>query len=235
MSQKNKIAPAEVLLHRDLSTGQQINMLLSVCNTMLAALINPEREHETIPGKRALAGEAHVAAENTFIKACDRLDSIINEKLRWGIGYQLRLEDQYNERHTEQLNLLKSQQRAEEQRRRSAETVVAPHFRYRPSLLKLETGEWLAFLGNPENLDNAILGLGPNPEAALASFDSAFTGNIAPEIKKWLEQREDDLENGNIELRAYPQANESTETLDRDENQTPEGPAGLGSDNTGSS
>jgi hypothetical protein len=209
-------------------------MLLSVCNTMLSALINPEREHENIPGKRALAGEAHIAAENTFIKACERLDGILGEKLRWGIGYQLRLEDQYNERHEEQIKLLESQRQAEEQRRRSAETVVAPHFRYRPALLKLETDEWLAFLGNPEDLDNAILGLGQNPEAALASFDSAFTGTIAPEIKKWLEQREDSLEKGNIEIQDYPKKNESTKALDGSTSKEAEDPESFGGNNAGS-
>ena len=90
------------MLHRDLSTGQQIGMLLPVCHTMMGALLNPERDHENIPGKRALAGEAHRRPKKLFA-ACERMDKILGESARWGIDYQLCLEQQYNERHQEQM------------------------------------------------------------------------------------------------------------------------------------
>ena len=213
---KKQQAPAEVLLHRDLSTNQQVGMLLSVCNTMLGALINPERDHENIPGKRALAGEAHSAAEITFIGACDRLDKIIGDSARWGIDYQLRLEQQYNERHQEQMKMLQAQQAAEMARKKSSEMVTAPHWRYKPALIPLEEGGWAAFLGDVEDLESGILGLGANPEAALANFDLAFAGKLSPAVQLWLKGREADLEKGIDKPKPFPKENEKEVDTDRD-------------------
>lgn len=227
MSRNRNHKPAEVLLHRDLSTGQQIGMLLSVSNTMLQALLNPEREHENIPGVKSMAGEAHVAAENTFIKVCERLDAILEDKRRWGIAYQLNLEKQYNEQHAASLALVNAQREMAEQQKTSAAEVTAPHFRYKPMLVKLEEGGWAAFLGDVNDLDKGILGVGADPAAALKSFDEAFAGKLSPAIVAWLKQRETDLETGVDSATPFPDIEQKHE-VDEQRDRNPEDASGAG-------
>ena len=209
-------APAEVLLHRDLSTNTQLGMLLSVVNATGQILFTSNTEAETIPGNRLVPGEARLAAENTFMKACECIDSILDDARRWGVEYQLTLETQYAERHAEQLTFIKAQQAAEEQRKATAAEIITPHFRYKPLLVKIEEdGKWLAYLGDPQNLDTGILGYGDNPQEALVSFDAAFAGNLSPAVIGWLKQRETNLDNGNMAMPPFPKEQENeTETVD---------------------
>ena len=232
MSRRNPQAPAEVLLHRDLSSSQQVGMLLSICHPLIQVLFSTDREAENIPGKRTLSGEARLAAENTFIKVCDRLDTILDDKARWGIDYQLKLEQQYNERHSQQIALMEAQQKAAEQQKASAAAVVAPHFRYKPALIPLEDGAWAAFLGNVEDLDSGILGVGPSPGAALKSFDDAFNGELTPAVKNWLEQHEKDLESGVKTTLPFP-IDEHSKKLEQERDQAVETPPQEGPPDTG--
>ena len=215
-SKSNGSVGAEVLLHRDLSTNTQLGMLLSVVNATGQVLFTSNTEAETIPGKHLIPGEARLAAENTFIRACERIDTILTETARWGIEYQLTLEKQYADRHVEQLAFIKAQQAAEKQREITAAEIITPHFRYKPLLVRIEEdNKWLAYLGNPEDLDNGILGFGDNPQAALTSFDAAFAGNLSPAIIGWLKQRETNLENGNMAMPPFPvDATDENENVD---------------------
>jgi hypothetical protein len=182
-------------------------MLLSVCGNLSGVLFSDDVEHENIPGQRSIDGEAHLAATNTFIKACEKIDSILDDPKRWGIDFQLALEKQYNEVHVNQQENLKTQIAESEQRRITAAAIVLPHFRYRPALVRLEEGGWAAFLGDVNDLDSGILGLGDNPEAALASFDRAFVGEMTDEVKAWLKAHEDDIENGVETTTPFPKEN----------------------------
>lgn len=176
-----------VLLHRDLSTNTQLGMLIGVVNAMTGLLLNPEREAETVPGKHLMPGEAKIAAENTFTHACERIDSIVKDSRRWGIEYQIAAEKQYVE-------LINAQTAAEGARRNTAAEIITPHFRFKPNVTRLEDGTWLAYLGDPANLDTALCGIGGNPQAALHAFDEAFSGNLSPETIQRLKQRENELE-----------------------------------------
>ena len=209
-------APAEVILHRDLSTNQQIGMLLGVCANMSTVLLNPERAHENIPGAQSMDGEAHQAAAVTFMKACDRLDKILDDPARWGIDYQHRLEQQYEERHEAQLKMMAAQQSESLSRKLSADHIRAPSFRYRPMLIN-EDGTWVAFLGNPEDIENGISGVGPNPEAALRSFDASFDGKISPAVALWLKQHEENIDQGVETTTPFPK-NEDPMDPDRSSN-----------------
>lgn len=236
---KNKLgkdASAEVILHRDLSTNTQVGILLSVCNTMTNVLLNPEREAENIPGKHLLPGEAKIAAENTFTKACERLEKIITEEKRWGLDYQMTLEQQFLDRHQEQLSLIKAQQDLAAQQRKSAETITRPHFRYKPFLIPMDDGKWVAFLGNPEDLDAGILGAGDNPQAALESFDDAFAGKLPPAIAEWLKNREEDLERGISKLEPFPKEElNDKKGMEQDGDRNPDQPAKKQDDDLGNS
>lgn len=202
---------AEAILHRDLSTNTQLGMLMGVCNTMLGALLNPDREAENIPGKKLFPGEAKLAAENTFIKACERIDSVLDEAKRWGIDYQLTLEQQYLDRHKEQISMMKAQQEFSNQQRKTAEQIIRPNFRYKPVLLKTEDGKWVAFLGNLDDIEAGIMGAGDNPQQALDSFDEAFAGNLSPAILEWLRVRESNLENGDASMESFPTKEQQNE------------------------
>ncbi len=234
MSRKRNIpkAPAEVLLHRDLSTGQQINMLLPICHTMMGYLLSNEREHENIPGKKTVSGEAWIAAENTFTRACERLDEILGESARWGADFQLKLEQQYNERHDHQVKLMDAQRKAAEQQQMSAAEVISPQFRYKPSLIPLEDGRWAAFLGHLDDLDSGILGIGDCPAAALNSFNEAFRGNVSPAVKQWLAQYEKDMEAGVKTTLPFPK-NENDKKLEQSGNGSVDNPASGGKIDSG--
>ena len=113
--------------------------------------------------------------------------------------------------------------------------MIAPHFRYKPTLIPLEDGKWVAFLGNPEDLESGILGIGSSPGAALKDFDSAFSkDNMTAEIKKWLAQHEIDLER-NVETTLPFPKNENCNTLESTGSGTPETPSSGGQDDPGNS
>jgi hypothetical protein len=213
-----------VLLHRDLSTNTQLGMLIGVVNAMTGLLLNPEREAETIPGKHLMPGEAKIAAENTFTHACERIDSIVADSRRWGIEYQFAAEAQYVE-------LIKAQTAAEEARRNTAAEIITPHFRFKPRVTRLEDDTWLAYLGDPANLDAALCGIGSNPQAALHAFDEAFSGNLSPEMIQRLKQRENELDGET----APPEKDKHEDKLDIERSEGTEDPAGTGDTHVGNS
>lgn len=184
------------VLHRDLSTQNQLAMLLSVSGTMMEFLTKEPKDADNIPGQRPLPGEARLAAEATLIKACARIDGILEDARRWGIDYQLSLEKLYT-KHFEQARKLSEKQaqfimedsaRARAQKE-AAEEVKSPHFQYRPSLLGLEDGSWVAFLGDPNKEGESIIGVGASPATALKAFDLVFRGKLTPAQEKLAAER----------------------------------------------
>lgn len=205
--------PVQVL-HRDLSTQNQLGMLIAVVQTMTGVLFTQERESENIPGQHPLLGEAKIAAENTFRKACERIDTIIEDTARWTLEFQKRLEKMLEENHTISMGVAQQQQEAFKAQQVAAEEVSSPHFRYKPTLYQLQDGSWLAFLGDLENMDAGIFGQGVCPADALQEFDDRFRGKLPKAVKAWLAQREQDIENGK-ELKPYPnEQNISPPTVD---------------------
>ena len=205
-SQQPKAEPM-VILHRDLSTIHQVGALLSISQNMMDFLSEKPRDADNVPGSRPLPGEARMSAEATLIKACAQLDSIIEDKRRWGIDYQLELERMYlqNTKMSRQLaeqqakTLQAEQERAEEQRRAALE-IQSPHFRYKPTLYPMTDGHWAAFLGDPKDLEHGIVGIGANPGEALKSFDMVFSGTVPEHMKRLAENREKELnENDSVD------------------------------------
>src|SRR5664279_1054685 len=83
------------VLHRDLSTASQINMLLSVSNSMAQFLtaLAVKADDNYPPGDTTPDwSEGYIAAENTLVLACERLASVISDDRRWGLDYQIRME-----------------------------------------------------------------------------------------------------------------------------------------------
>ena len=175
---------------RELTTAHQIQMLLGVAGStisMVGSMLHcPEENQERID---RLGGELRTAAENVCVAALDRLQEMMSDKGRWDGSFQKEIESAFRVAHEKQMEVLETQQQA-------ALEVLSPHFKYKPALAKMKDGIWMAYLGNLDDLDNAICGLGETPANAVDEFDKAFYGLINPEIANWLKLREDFLENG---------------------------------------
>lgn len=197
--QKEQNPNALQILHRDLSTQSQISMLLAVANSMAQPLSLAARtRNDSKDGEWDVdpaMSEWEIAAENTFIHACERLDSVIKDGRRWGIEYQKRLEALF-ERSTKM-----AQQLAEEQaklyavtaeretvQKEAVKAALAPHNIFRPTLYQVSDGSWIACLGNPEETQSVILGSGVSPAAALRAFDAVFNGELTEEQQRLVKE-----------------------------------------------
>jgi hypothetical protein len=175
------------VLHRDMSTQSQIGMLLAVSNTMIGfiRMIDKAEENRDLEPEQC---EASIAAENTLIKACDRIDSILQDDNRWGLEFQTRLEKLF-EKNTEiargvaekQTALIEETREKERVQREAILQNQKPHVLFRPTLFPMPDHTWVAFLGDPANLQSGVMGTGPSPGAALESFDLAFSGRLTQE------------------------------------------------------
>ena len=156
----------------------------------VTALINPWHGFRADGEDAPKNPEARIALENTLIKACDRLDKILSDDRRWSIDYQMGLEDEFKKSHANNVAFLEAQ-------RTAAEEVASPHFQHRPKLAKSQDGQlWIAILGDENDLDNAITGIGRTPEEALQEFDKNFQGKEnSPEVIALLKKRAEDQQN----------------------------------------
>lgn len=177
-------------LHRDLSTQNQVHILLSIGQMMGSLMI--QNNDENTPS--TLSDEARLAAEATFIKVCDALDNIVGDKRRWGVDFQLALEKQFSDGNAAQLALMEAERARAVAQRMAAQEISSPHFRYKPDLYTLDDGTWAAYIGDPNDLESGILGTGGNPAEALQAFDRVFQGELTEQMKKLLAQREEQIE-----------------------------------------
>jgi len=200
---------------RDSVTQFQANTLLGVMGMCLNALTNPMyRYSSTDEEGPKLPGEARIAVENTLIHTCERLDAVLTDSTRWDFKTQDLLESGVIEIQKAQKQLLDVQAEA-------IKRLDAPHMRYKPTLFRVTSGDWGAMLGDPANLDSALVGIGRSPEEALASFDDLFKGKLPAYMVEWLAIREQTVESGEP---TPPFPNKSKETNEQNKNLDPEGP-----------
>jgi hypothetical protein len=192
------VAPDPVqVLHRDLSTQSQLGILLTVSESMMKFLCI---ENEPVPsgdgGRQVqLNGESRIAAEATLIRACNRIDLILDDDKRWGLEFQTRLEALF-EKNTEiardiadrQKKLIDDTAAKERALMEAALEAKTPHNLFRPSLSPLGDGNWIAYVGDPDHIEAAVIGSGPSPAAALKAFDLAFNGELSAEQQRLVEQ-----------------------------------------------
>lgn len=175
---------------RDSINALQIHTLLNIAGMLMPYIVEPAREPENIPNShKKIDGEAAMAAQVTFIKVCDRLDKLVEENDRWTFDVQRTLESDLANLYQQHTVLLKEQIIA-------TKSINLPHNRFRPTLYTLKDGNYAAILGNLDDLDNAIVAVGPSPAAALQAFDMLFNGEIPPGLLDWLKQREVALDAG---------------------------------------
>jgi hypothetical protein len=176
----NKVIPIQ---SRDQVTQTQVGTVLSAIVTVLPLL----NRHEAFNNQM---DEGTVAVvEGTLINACDRLNKILNDDSRWGIEGQCRLENHLANFYHEHTKTLKLQQQ-------QIYELAKPHTRHNPQLGRLNDGTWIAFLGDIDDINNAIVGVGGCPAQALEAFDEMFNGRVPSHLQAWIAVREEALQNG---------------------------------------
>lgn len=179
MSKGDKVVPINVP-ERNLTTSQQVGTLINVCGMFWSMLQGPLQLDEGLPKAGTAQGESRLAAEQTFIKACDALQGILDDRQRWDFSFQKSIEDHFAEAAALNRDFLLAQ-------REAAEENASPHFRWQPTLNKLVDGTWAAILGDPEH---GIYGVGKCPAEALAAFDAMFYGEVPESVKQFIKNHE---------------------------------------------
>lgn len=204
------------LASRELTTRMQMDTLLQTIGVTTSALGHfwdlfsrvPE-ESEARESAKNLMAEGVIAVENTLRETCERIETILKDNRRWSTEFQDKIEREYDAAYKLQCEVLNAQ-------RAGAEEVLAPHFRYRPTLFRLVDGSWCAFLGDINHMDQGIVGVGNTPQLAIEAFDDAFCGISNPEVIAWCKAREKNLEAGINDEAPFPK----TETQEQN-NETP--------------
>ena len=176
----NKAIPIQ---NRDQITQMQVGTVLSTIATMIP-LINRHDSFNSQIDEGAMA-----VVEGTLINACHRLDTILMDDSRWNIEGICRLETHLANLYHEHAKTLKLQQQ-------QMYDLQRPHIRHNPQLGRLTDGSWIAFLGDPNDLNNAVIGVGGCPAQALEAFDEMFNGRVPSHLQAWIAIREEALQQG---------------------------------------
>lgn len=155
-------------------TDRQIGPLLAVLRELAPFLLEPTREPGSTPTADKLDGGVESAAATTFIRACARLDVLIDDAPRWELKT-------HNTLIAEMVKTQKAQRRFIEVQRISSETLQAPHYLLRPTLA-ITGGRYVAYWGSLAEAGQAVVGQGDTPEEALLDFDDAFQRTPAEQI-----------------------------------------------------
>lgn len=170
------------LPHRDQITNFQINTLLNVAGLLANVITNPMREFEGVPSP-ALDGGIKTSAEASFINVCNRIDELVSDPARWTFKMQEHLEYKLGEIYAREIQLKEAQLK-------SVNEVNSPHFLYKPTLVRLKDGTYAAILGDLNDVDNSLVGVGLTPDEAMKAFDAAFVGAPSQAMAEWLEKQQ---------------------------------------------
>lgn len=141
-------------------TVGQVSIILSILETLWKSVCSPENFQRD--------EESTVASSATWIKACDRLDTILDQSDRWAPPPP--------GDHTKQVMdaVAIAQIRSNEAQTMLAYTLARPSSRFRPQLEKQRDGTWKAYYD--KNTRNSIVGHGTTPDEALEDFDVQIMG-----------------------------------------------------------
>lgn len=150
---------------RESTAEQQVHTALSVLHALLPYVLEPQRE----PGKevKEMDGGVECAVVATFVKACNRLDAMLDDPSRWRLEDHDRLYDSMVKSHEAQQGFLKAQTDA-------ANIVQRPSYQLRPVLAQTLDNLYIAYYGNPQVDGGCLIGRGKTPKEALEDFDRAF-------------------------------------------------------------
>lgn len=159
---------------REASSDQQVNTVLGILGSLQPYLLLTGREIESgIPAE--LDGGVVSSASVTFMKACDRLDSILDDNTRWNLKDQDTLYSAMVRHYEGALELNKKQGSALDELNR-------PSHVFKPKLTTVN-GEFIAMWGDAGLPGGLILGRGLTPNLAFEDFDRAFKKSVQEQLR----------------------------------------------------
>jgi len=148
---------------REELTSYQVGILLHIVNSMRGIVTQRVPEEGSVPQKP----EYEIAAETTLMKACERLESIVEDVPRWSLSQQGDIHKAMLAAHKKQEQLLQANLELVEMHKR-------PSIILKPTIATYADQYFIAFWGKLEEPGMHIVGRGRTPAAALADFDAAF-------------------------------------------------------------
>lgn len=167
---------------RDQVTQIQVGTVLSAIATMIPLI---HIRLDDVDGG-AMDGGTKAAVSASLITACRRLDTLMEDNSRWDLKEHTNLEKQLANLYHEHARVLKMQQQ-------QIEYLARPHARHNPQLGRLPNGSWIAILGDVNDIDNSIVGIGDSPAQALDAFDIMFNSGVPAHLLDWIMLREEAL------------------------------------------
>lgn len=201
---RTKLESNESVNVKDYATREQIHTLLDVAGMLHSVLAGAITTDPDTPAK--IDGGARVAAENSFVNVCNRIDAILTNEARWDVGGYDELLQNGLVLQQQNLQLMRAQTAA-------VEELNTPHGRLKPSLFRLQAGGWAAIVGNENHLEHALVGTGATPEEAIIAFDLIFKGQLPPTTIAWLTHREEQVAKGEKPNDVFPKY--ETNTMDQ--------------------
>lgn len=193
--------PTIIIPRQEATTSQQVVTLLGILQNMVGPLIHHSEALDS--DQPALDGGVKMSMESVAIRACDRLNDILDDTSRWNLAGQRTLEGTLTEYYKAQIDALNEQ-------RNVALEVQTPHHLYQPKIVHLQCDLWAAMLGSSSH---GLVGIGKSPREAIQSFDAIFEGTeLPPVILEYLKKHEQALRDSSP-LPPFPK-NENTQSLD---------------------
>lgn len=138
-------------------TNAQIGNVLIVMNNLFPFLAASRSDD-------GMEKNVATSAEGTFVRACNVLDSILDDENRWKTDTVDAMAKVLEQLYATQAELNANSAAALAQANR-------PSFLLKPSLVERKPGEWVAQYGSGRN---ALKGVGPTPYQAMLAFDMAY-------------------------------------------------------------
>lgn len=148
-------------------TEAHIENALAVVGALHPFLFPPVDRSDPIPRTQELDGEAKIAAVTTFVKACTRLDALLDDPERWVTSAHKNIYTAMNACYAQQFEFLKSQTYA-------ANQICRPFFLLKPDLAQIEDKSYIAYWGDISTPGAGLVGRGATPAAAFSDFDAAY-------------------------------------------------------------
>jgi hypothetical protein len=178
---QNQKRPNVVLLPPpEAVTEQQVHTALDVLLGLQAWMIpdkpTPGEFSAGLPSDFRLDGEAAIAASTTFIKACARIDALLDDGTRWGMDVHKKLQENLEKNYAQQYEFLKAQTEA-------SQALARPFFLMKPEFVQCPDGTFVAYVGDLSIPGSGIMGVGITPQAASEDFDRAYTRYAAEQLR----------------------------------------------------
>lgn len=166
--------PLSPMPSRESTCTQQISTVLMVMRELqpylLTEIVDIGVEH-----RPDLDGGAGCAAMSTFVKACSRLDEMLDDKTRWN----LKENDELYQAITEQMKTAAEVNRNQVE---AIKRIQSPAVRLKPALTTV-AGEFIAFHSTSNLPGGTIIGKGKTPSAALEDFNAAFERIVEQQLR----------------------------------------------------